>query len=212
MIKIIDYGLGNCGSVYNMLRSLGLESEIIDNPNALVQADAIILPGVGKFDYAASKIEKFKGILTEKVIGDAVPFLGICLGMQLLLEHSEEGDVPGFGWFAGAVKKFNFNGLQIDRSLPVPHMGWNLVSPTKESPLFDKSTNHQDRYYFVHSYHVECEEINDVTANAFYGYDFACAIQKKNIFGVQFHPEKSHRFGKQLFIDFLEYAACSRLE
>ena len=212
MISIIDCGFGNCGSIHNMLRSIGVDAEIVDNPKALMRADAIILPGVGGFNHGANKLKSFKSVLNERVVGEAVPFLGICLGMQLLLEHSEEGDAPGLGWFAGAVKKFNFNELQIDRPLPVPHMGWNLISPTKESPLFDKSTNHQDRYYFVHSYHVKCEEINDVTANAFYGYDFACAIQKKNIFGVQFHPEKSHRFGKQLFIDFLEYAACSRLE
>ena len=208
MIKIIDYGAGNCGSVQNMLRHLGADSEIISAPHELTGASAIILPGVGRFDFASKRIEPFRSVLHHHVITQKTPFLGICLGMQLLFERSEEGLGQGLAWIPGEIKKFDFSSSSLDQPLPIPHMGWNTITPAKASPLLDSDEMLTSRYYFVHSYHAVCADANDIAAKSIYGYEFTCAVQRENIFGVQFHPEKSHKFGKQLFSNFLRYVAC----
>ncbi|MCT8126386.1 imidazole glycerol phosphate synthase subunit HisH [Alishewanella sp. BS5-314] len=203
MISIIDYGMGNCGSIQNMLRYLGVECRLIKNPGELDLVDAIILPGVGSFDNGMRKLSPFKNILTELVNERKVPFLGICLGMQLIFEKSEEGVLPGLGWLKGDVVKFDFSGQDLHNNLKVPHMGWNLVNPIADdkAQLFFPG---EARYYFVHSYHVRCENESDRFASSTYGYDFTCAVRKNNIWGAQFHPEKSHKFGFHFFKSFLQ--------
>lgn len=202
MIKILDYGMGNCGSIKNMLRYLGVESEVINHPEGMHDAKAIVLPGVGSFDHGVQRLMPFRNLLEQRVLEDKIPFLGICLGMQLLFEHSEEGELEGLGWISGQVKRFAFSGLKIEEPLVVPHMGWNEVSVARKSSLLSPKEA-KDRFYFVHSYHASGVLDEESLALCHYGYDFTCAVQKGNIFGVQFHPEKSHKFGKQLFKNFV---------
>ncbi|WP_230406964.1 imidazole glycerol phosphate synthase subunit HisH [Plesiomonas shigelloides] len=209
-IKIIDYGMGNCGSIKNMLRHLGVDSHIVCEPDEMIDASAIILPGVGSYDHGVKHIAPFKTILEKKVLHEGTPFLGICLGMQLLLERSEEGKRAGLGWIKGEVKRFDFASLRSDEEkLVVPHMGWNEVVPMGSSKLmYPMDQNLNDRFYFVHSYHaIKVPEENQM-ALCSYGYNFVCAIQDKNIYGVQFHPEKSHKFGKHFFKQFIELSKC----
>jgi len=141
------------------------------------------------------------------VIVDGIPFLGICLGMQLLFHRSDEGESTGLGWVGGQVKRFEFSSLNTGERLVVPHMGWNEVLPLKENLLLP-SEGANDRFYFVHSYHAVDVPDDEALARCRYGYEFICAVQKGNILGVQFHPEKSHRFGKQLFKNFIEFKKC----
>lgn len=203
MIAIIDLEIGNVKSVANMLRKVGQDSEIIKTPDKLNNIKKIILPGVGAFDAAMSKLEEsgFLEILNKLVLKDEIPILGICLGMQLLANYSEEGMKPGLGWIKGKVVKFDVS--KFHNSLKVPHMGWNLIKVEKEQPLFVKVPKTM-RFYFVHSYHFQCDNHNDVSASAKYGYKFCAGVQKHNIMGVQFHPEKSHKFGKQVLKNFAE--------
>jgi len=207
VIKIIDYGMGNCGSIKNMLRYLGAQSEVVDNSERLVDAKAIILPGVGAFDHGMTRLEPFRFVLESLVLENKVPFLGVCLGMQLLFESSDEGELPGLGWMTGQIKRFDFSGLEAGERLVVPHMGWNEAWVKKGNPLLSHEAV-RERFYFVHSYHVKDVIDDDILALCHYGYDFACAVQKNNIFGVQFHPEKSHKFGKRLFHNFIELSRC----
>lgn len=191
MITIIDYGLGNLGSIKNILKYIGVESEITSDLVSISRATKIILPGVGKFDTAMSNINQsgLKDVLIKKVKEDQVPILGICLGMQLLTKGSEEGSFEGLGWIDAYVKKF-----QPKHNLKVPHMGWNSVKPTKSNHLL-KSLPLNSRFYFVHSYYVKIENSENSLLKTNYGFEFDSGICSKNIFGVQFHPEKSHRFG-----------------
>ncbi|MEZ6970145.1 imidazole glycerol phosphate synthase subunit HisH [Aeromonas sp. S11(2024)] len=205
MIKILDYGMGNCGSIKNMLRYLGTDAEIVNQPNCLNDATAIILPGVGSYDHGVKHLEPFKTMLEQKVLHEKIPFLGICLGMQLVLEKSEEGKLPGLGWIKGEVKRFDFSKLTIEQRHVVPHMGWNEIFPAESPEILQPfEADRQDRFYFVHSYHAANVPSENQLAICHYGYEFTCAIRKNNIFGVQFHPEKSHKFGKQLFKQFIE--------
>lgn len=208
MIKILDYGMGNCGSIKNMLRYLGADCEIITEAEQLHDATAIILPGVGSFDHGIKHLEPFKAVLEEKVISNRTPFLGICLGMQLLLEGSEEGDLQGLGWIKGRATKFDFASVSNNEKLVVPHMGWNEVWPSEHSRLLQEVEGERERYYFVHSYRAKSIPDENVMAWCRYGEDFVCAIQKDNIMGVQFHPEKSHKFGKKMFTRFIEFSQC----
>jgi glutamine amidotransferase len=206
VISIIDCGMGNLGSVKNMLKHIGVESEIISTPEEVLQAKKIILPGVGNWDNGVKKLNQsgLLDILNVRVLNDKIPVLGICLGMQLLLESSEEGTLPGLNWIPGKVKKFDFSGDEFkSMKLRVPHMGWNVVVPNKESPL-TKEFGEETRFYFVHSYHVVVSNQEDVLMTCNYGYPFTCAIQKNNIWGAQFHPEKSHKFGMALMKKFAE--------
>jgi len=198
-ITIIDYGLGNLGSIYNMLRHIGIESQITSNLTEIGNADKLILPGVGSFDHGMKNLNDgtLKEILNYKVKEQFTPILGICLGMQLLGNSSEEGKEEGLKWINAVTKKFNFE----DTSLKIPHMGWNYVSKTKDHPLLNDMEN-DTRFYFVHSYCVHCANKTDELLSCHYGVDFTCAVLHDNIMGVQFHPEKSHRYGMQIFKNF----------
>jgi glutamine amidotransferase len=199
MLLILDYGMGNVASVANMVRKVGGESKLSSSPEAVRSADKLILPGVGSFDPGVNAlVERSLDVAVKEAVGRGVPLLGICLGMQLLFESSEEGSLPGLGLIAGGVRRFRFSGQQ----LRVPHMGWNVVRPQGDNKLFGQN-DEESRFYFVHSYHAECERAEDVSAVARYGYDFPCAVERGNIMGVQFHPEKSHRFGMALFKRFI---------
>lgn len=197
MIAIVDYGVGNLGSVSSMLGKIGAEFTVTSSPEILLQAERIILPGVGHFDKAVSEL-RTRGLLEclhEAGLQRRRKVLGICLGAQLLGQSSEEGQLPGLGWLDMEVKKFD------PAKARVPHMGWNLVTPHRPE-LF--GTTPDQRFYFVHSYYMSCRDPLDVLATSHHGQDFACAVHRDNIYGVQFHPEKSHRFGLQLLRNFLD--------
>ncbi len=199
MITIIDYGMGNLGSIQNMFKRIKVESQITGDVSTISNAEKILLPGVGAFDSAMEKIENsgLIPILNQKALTEKVPTLGICLGMQLLTRSSEEGKRPGLGWINGRTVRFNFT----NNSLKVPHMGWNSVDVKKSSPLINKLPD-QPRFYFVHSFYVSCDNDADVLTTTHYGVDFHSIIQHENIFGAQFHPEKSHKFGMKLLENF----------
>jgi glutamine amidotransferase len=200
MITIVDYGLGNLGSIFNMLKKLNVKSEIVSDPDKVALSTKILLPGVGAFDAAMQKINHsgLLEILNQKAKVEKVPFLGICLGMQLLTEGSEEGVLPGLSFIKGSTKKFSFE----NPSLKIPHMGWNVVKLKNNSPLTKGMETEEQRFYFVHSYYVKCTNQDNVIGQTHYGFDFDCTIQDDNVFGVQFHPEKSHRFGMKLLKNF----------
>ena len=185
-----------------MIEKLGFEACISKNENEIREAKSIILPGVGSFDNAVKKLQDTGLIstLSELALEHKKPFMGICLGMQLLFKNSEEGLENGLGWIDGTVRKFEQANMNSEK---IPHMGWNSVIFNPHSPLF-KNTNSEIRFYFTHSFHVTDENKSDIIGTTYYGYEFTCAVQKNNIYGVQFHPEKSHRFGLQLMKNFLE--------
>lgn len=199
MIIIINYGLGNLNSIQNMLRKIDIESEISSNPKKIQEATKLILPGVGAFDRGMENLKKLRiiPVLEEQVLEKKVPVLGICLGMQLMTQKSEEGNFPGLGWIDGETIKFK------DEKLKIPHMGWNFVKITKKHQLV-KDLPKNSRFYFVHSYHVNLKKDEDVLLQTSYGIDFASAFQKENIMGVQFHPEKSHQFGMIMLKNFAQ--------
>lgn len=203
-IGIVDYGVGNIGSVQNMLRKVGAECESVSAPSKLEDYAALVLPGVGAFDSGMSRLSDLglDSALKHYAKQDKSYLLGICLGMQLLMSSSEEGDLPGLGLISGIVKRFDFSSVIDGASLKIPHMGWNEVRPKSGTPLFE-GLEDQSRFYFVHSYHAVCESNDDVLATAKYGYEFACSIGKGKVFGAQFHPEKSHRFGLAMFRNFI---------
>ena len=205
MIVIVNYGLGNLGSILNMLRKIGAEAMISSAPREIGDAQKIILPGVGAFDNGMKNLEErgLVPLLTEMVLFRRTPVLGICLGMQLLGESSEEGTLPGLGWIEARALHFRFP--EADRTLKIPHMGWNTVEAKKESPLFS-GVDAESRFYFVHSYYVDCRCPEDVLTTTWHGLEFTSSLQRGNIFGVQFHPEKSHKFGLKLLKNFVEVA------
>jgi glutamine amidotransferase len=201
MITIVDYGMGNLGSVLNMFKKVGVEAEISSNPNNIKNAKKILLPGVGAFDAAMSRINSIEGLLetlNHKALIEKVPVLGICLGMQLLTKGSEEGVLPGLGWIEGST--YHFKG-KIDDNLRIPHMGWNTVNICKKIPITNGFSG-EVRFYFVHSYFVKVENEVHSLMKTKHGVEFDSAVIKDNIIGAQFHPEKSHKFGMQLFKNF----------
>jgi len=200
-IAILDYGMGNIKSVERKIQQLGAEPIVTNDHSKIISADKIILPGVGHFGKAMENLEKNNLIdsLNEAVLVNKAPILGICLGMQLLTEYSQEGERNGLGWVKATVQKFNVKDTLRHK---VPHTGWNQVTTLKESPLMFKITKDSE-FYFVHEYHIVCEDKQDVLNETLYEYSFVSAFQKENIFGVQYHPEKSHDVGLQLFKNFI---------
>ncbi len=201
-ILILDIGMGNLGSIQNMLKKINCPSIISSDPEDIQSAEKVILPGVGSFDSVMKSIEalNIKELLEIQVIKNKIPILGICLGIQMFTKGSEEGLLPGLGWIDAKTIRFSFSGNQ---NLKIPHMGWNTTSLHKENLLFSKM--HPDaRFYFVHSYHILCQDSNDILTTTHYGYDFVSSIQKNNIYGTQFHPEKSHKYGMKIFENFTE--------
>jgi imidazole glycerol-phosphate synthase subunit HisH len=203
-LLVIDSGMGNLASVANMIRKIGGEAKITSSPEEISQAQKLVLPGVGSFDAGINALTNYSlDLAIKKAVKENGSFLlGICLGMQLLFESSEEGTQSGLGLIPGHVKRFRLD----DQNLRIPHMGWNVVRPKQSSNLFN--VEDKQRFYFVHSYHVDCTNVKDVSAETQYGYDFVSAVESKNVMGVQFHPEKSHRFGMGLFERFLNLKSC----
>jgi glutamine amidotransferase len=202
MITVLDYGMGNVGSIVNMLKRSGFEVRLGASPEQIEQADKLILPGVGAFDTGMENLDRLglRAPLEQKRRA-GTPVLGICLGMQLLFEGSEEGERPGLGWLPGRCVRFRFE--QGDTRLKIPHMGWNDVHPVKRTSLF-RDMEDEAGFYFVHSYHAKCEHEGDVLGWATHGYEFAAAVERDNVLGTQFHPEKSHKHGKRLLKNFAE--------
>ena len=198
MITVVDYGMGNLGSITNMLNRIKVPVNVTSNVSEIENASKLLLPGVGKFDAAMNKINDsgLRDVLDKKVLNDKIPVLGICLGMQLLTCSSEEGSVPGLGWIKASTKKF-----PVFDDLKVPHMGWNVVDVSNES-LLTQSLPKDSRFYFVHSYCVHVHDSNNSILKTKYGIEFDSAISHGNVFGTQFHPEKSHKFGMQLLRNF----------
>ncbi len=202
MISVIDYGVCNLGSMLNMLRKVGAEAQLVSTAAELERADKFVLPGVGAFDHgmAALKERGLADALRKRVVHDKVPLLGVCLGMQMLGRRSEEGGTEGLGLIDAEVRRFRF---APDSKMKVPHMGWNLLAQRRDGPLL-RELAARSRYYFCHSYHLVCADPGDVLATADYGGEFVAALQHDNVYGVQFHPEKSHRFGMALLHNFAE--------
>lgn len=202
MVTIVDYGIGNLNSVSNIIRYVGGKCKISDDLNEIKNSEKLILPGVGSFDKGIESLKK-RGmieVLNLAVLEKKIPILGICLGMQLMTLRSEEGNLNGLGWIDAEVKKFSF---ENSLNLKIPHMGWNSIQVKRQNPLIP-ITEEEVRFYFVHSYFVNPNQYGLTIASSHYGKDFCAAFQMDNIFGVQFHPEKSHRFGMSLIKNFLE--------
>ncbi len=200
MITIVNYGVGNLASIKNMLKKAGFESELATDKSAIEKASKIILPGIGAFDHCMSEFNKsgLRETVTKKVLESKTPVLGICVGLQMLMENSEEGVEPGLGWIKGKTIKFKKEALG---ELKIPHMGWTNVNIVKDTPL-TQNLGDQPRFYFVHSYYVQPELQSDTMLTATYGYEFTAAINHENIFGAQFHPEKSHKYGMMILENF----------
>lgn len=199
MITIVNYGMGNLGSMLNMFKRIGVPACIESESVIIEQAQKLVLPGVGAFDAAMTRINSMSAlreVLDRKALVDRVPILGICLGMQLLTRTSEEGQLPGLGWIPGATIRF-----PRQAELKVPHMGWNVANPVGDS-LLTADLGAEPRYYFVHSFYVRADESAHSLMRTHYGLDFDSAIGRDNIYGVQFHPEKSHRFGMRILQNF----------
>lgn len=203
MIKIVDYGLGNISAFTNIFKCTNLSAMVAKTAAELEGASKIILPGVGAFDHAMELLHAsgMRPKLEELVLGHKVPVLGICVGMQILASSSDEGQLPGLGWVAGRVRSFQSE--PSSAQLPLPHMGWNDVSPNANSSLF-KGLESDARFYFLHSFFFECASSESIAATANYGLDFNCAVRSGNVHGVQFHPEKSHHYGAALLKNFAE--------
>lgn len=201
MIAIIDYGMGNPGSIKSMLRKLGVPSQITADPAEIQQAGKLILPGVGAFDAGMTKLHEsgLVPLLDRRVREEKVPVLGICLGMQLMGRSSEEGTAGGLGWVVADARRFP---IPQGSRLKVPHMGWTPVTARKSSALIPQD-DEELRFYFVHSYHVVCADPQDALLEAEHGIDFVAGFERENILGVQFHPEKSHKFGLKLLENFV---------
>jgi glutamine amidotransferase len=203
MIHIVDYGLGNLQAFANMYKRLGFEATRAKSAADLEGATRIILPGVGAFDHAMELLDAsgMRPALEHLVKERNVPVLGICVGMQILASCSDEGSAAGLGWVPGRVR--SFRSVAESAQLPMPHMGWNDVVPALDSPLF-KGLETDSRFYFLHSFFFDCDNPGNTLAHSSYGRDFSCAVAAGNVYGVQFHPEKSHHYGAALLKNFAE--------
>lgn len=203
MISVLDYGACNVGSVIRMIERAGGTAQRISSPDEVLAAKKLLIPGVGAFDYGMTKLASRELLPALNVAAreTRIPVLGICLGMQLMCRSSEEGALPGLGWIDAEVRHFT---ASETCELRVPHMGWNTLRVVRENSLVS-SDGEEKRFYFVHSYKISCNDPADPIALTHYGEDFVSAFQRQNIFGVQFHPEKSHRFGMALMRRFVEF-------
>jgi glutamine amidotransferase len=203
-ITIIDYKAGNVKSIKNMLRKIGVDAVISNKDNDILNADKLILPGVGSFDYGMTQLQNsgLLPILNKKVSENKTPILGICLGVQLFTKKSHEGTQQGLGWLD--AETIAFDKTKLPNNYKIPHMGWTEIEFKKNCKLFDDMPEFPPRFYFVHSYHLKTNNNDNIIAVANYGYEFIVALKKDNIIGVQFHPEKSHKFGMQLLRNFVE--------
>lgn len=193
MISILNYGMGNLASIQNMFKKVGASCKLITTIEEIDEAYSLVIPGVGKFDHAISRIDSMgmRSALDNAALLRKIPILGICLGMQLMTRGSEEGQLPGLGWIKGDTRIID----GASHNLRVPHMGWNIVTIKKASSYFNESLPEQ-RFYFVHSFAVQCDDCCDVLTTTHYAEDFVSAFSVDNLLGVQFHPEKSHKFGE----------------
>lgn len=203
MITIIDYKTGNLGSIQNILRRIGEDSVITSDKDEITRATKLILPGVGAFDTGMRNLMELDlvDVLNKKVIVDKIPVLGICLGMQLLSNGSEEGSLPGLGWIDAETIRFRFADTM---EYKIPHMGWNFIRQHKTSKLFENMYS-DARFYFVHSFFFTANNQEDVLLSTTYEIEFTSAVEKGNILGVQFHPGKSHKFGMKLLKNFVDF-------
>ncbi len=201
MIVVVDYGIGNILSIQNMLRKIGAKSCISNDHKVIEKASKLILPGVGSFSVGMQNLKKqgLIDVLEQKVIQQNTPILGICLGMQLMCAKSEEAGqiTEGLGWFKAEVKYFDKT--KLPKSLKVPHMGWSEIDVKQPDTFFSKTLDEPYRFYFTHSLHVANADLKEVLCESTYGYNFVSALKRDHIVGVQFHPEKSHFFGMELF-------------
>ena len=201
MITIIDYGLGNVFALANSYKRMNIPVKIARVAADLEEATKFILPGVGSFDDAMSRVKRsgMQELLAHKILQESVPVLGICIGMHMFADFSEEGKLPGFGWIKGTVK--NMRSIQSEFNQLLPHMGWNDINPVSANPLL-MGLETGARFYFLHSYYFDCDDKQNILAETHYGREFVCAVNYNNIYGVQFHPEKSHHFGAKLLKNF----------
>lgn len=204
MVAIVDYGSGNLGSIRNMLKKIGFDAVISADHGVLETADKLILPGVGAFDQGMRNLEErgLVSLLHQKVLEAHTPILGICLGMQLFTQRSEEGTRKGLGWIDAETRRFDPS--KETQKYPVPHMGWEYVFEKGKSPLLDEMYE-EPKFYFAHSYCVKCQNPDEVILTSRYIHEFDSGIQKGNILGVQFHPEKSHKYGMKLLSNFMTH-------
>lgn len=202
MIVIVNYGVGNVNSILNMLKKIGVPAKLSDSPEEILTADKVILPGVGSFDYGMKQLKEtgYKEVVLKYAKEIKRPLLGICLGMQMLGESSEEGTEPGLNLIPFKNVKFQFHTSR----LKVPHMGWNYAEITENKSKITDGFTSDFRFYFVHSYYAKCENKENILLSCDYGFDFAAGVLCGNIFGVQFHPEKSHKYGMQFLKNFSE--------
>ena len=201
MITIIDYGLGNIRAFVNVYERLNIKTKVAHNAEDIKDATKIILPGVGAFDYAMAQLNAsgMRDELENQVLGNKIPVVGICVGMQMLAKSSDEGNLPGLGWIDGVVKLFDSNLIAYKTRLP--HMGWNNINPVNGHDLLN-GLDAQSRFYFLHSYYFVCYNEKEIISTTEYGISYASAVNRENIFGIQFHPEKSHSNGIQLLKNF----------
>jgi imidazole glycerol-phosphate synthase subunit HisH len=201
MITIIDYGVGNIFAFQNVYKRLNIPTRIAKTVNDLENVDKLILPGVGHFDFAMSQLNNsgMRERLDELVVIEKKPIIGICVGMQIMAKKSDEGTFTGLGWIEGDVKKFDASTIKFHTKLP--HMGWNDVDPILNHPLFE-GLEKDAIFYFLHSYYFNCNNNNEIISKSEYGIKFASSVQHENIYGIQFHPEKSHSYGERLLHNF----------
>ncbi len=204
MIIIVDYGLGNLGSIKNMLNKIGYESDVTSDITLINDAEKLILPGVGAFDQGMKNLEEMGliPILNQKILIEKTPILGICLGMQLMGNRSEEGVLEGLRWID--AETFRFENAQTDKRFPVPHIGWEYVLTRENNPLVHNLPD-KPKFYFAHSFYVKCNKRENVLLTSEYIHKFDSGFQKENILGVQFHPEKSHKYGMKLLANFCAF-------
>lgn len=204
MIRVVDYGVGNIQAFMTLFRRMGLEAQRADTTAALEDATRLVLPGVGHFDHAMQRLNDsgMRPVLEKLVLEAKVPVVGVCVGMQMLADGSDEGVLPGLGWIPGRVRAFTSHPKTAQ--LPMPHMGWNDLQPSQGAKLFARGFDDAPQFYFLHSFYFDALDKSDVAATAYYGMDFDAVVSRGHIHGVQCHPEKSHHWGAQLLKNFAE--------